>query len=405
MFPTDSVAVFAEGTFEEQTQELVNYVVRSRSDEERAAFIRPFQDALKTADGAKPLDEDAERKRKILNMLLVQVKTLGDGNEKEIEGFFNLIYAHLFNLYDIASPELAQLISGLVETISSAPSASPVIKQRILHNLFNAIPHRSSLRLAVYKSRLALAVQQGDLQAVLPSDRATVEKWLSEWDISTEQKSALLKSISDAYAAADESTASYEYQLSYVRSLPSTTPEAKTAAVEAIATALRLPTVFDFDQLFKLDAVVAAKGHELFSLLHIFLNDGLSEYKSWESSHAAVLEQHKLDKVQLERKIRLLSLASLGFQHIGHDLPYSTIAETLQVESSQVEKWVIDVVRVGLISGKLSQTTHTLHITRASARTFQLEEWKALEKRAVAWKAGLATVLEVIANARRSAGN
>jgi len=49
-----------------------------------------------------------------------------------------------------------------------------------------------------------------------------------------------------------------------------------------------------------------------------------------------------LDKTQLERKIRLLTLSSLGFKNIGQDLPYATIASALQVDSSEVEKWVID---------------------------------------------------------------
>lgn len=48
------------------------------------------------------------------------------------------------------------------------------------------------------------------------------------------------------------------------------------------------------------------------------------------------------DDAQLERKIRLLSLTTLAFQNVGHDLPYSTIADVLQVEPSQVERWVID---------------------------------------------------------------
>ena len=45
---------------------------------------------------------------------------------------------------------------------------------------------------------------------------------------------------------------------------------------------------------------------------------------------------------QLERKIRLLSLADLGFQNIGQDLPYAHVAAVLQVPPSEVERWVID---------------------------------------------------------------
>jgi translation initiation factor 3 subunit M len=59
------------------------------------------------------------------------------------------------------------------------------------------------------------------------------------------------------------------------------------------------------------------------------------------------------------------------------------------------------VIRAGLLSGKLSQTSQSLHITRSTARTFEREQWEALERRLVAWKAGLAGVLEVVAAARK----
>jgi translation initiation factor 3 subunit M len=93
----------------------------------------------------------------------------------------------------------------------------------------------------------------------------------------------------------------------------------------------------------------------------------------------------------------------------------------LQVDTAEVEKWVIDgmlpildcrpscsitslVIRADLLSGKLSQTKQSLYITRSTARTFEREQWEALEKRLLAWKSGLNNVLEVVANARRQAG-
>jgi hypothetical protein len=44
----------------------------------------------------------------------------------------------------------------------------------------------------------------------------------------------------------------------------------------------------------------------------------------------------------LERKIRLLTLVSLGTQKIGSDLPYVDIASALQIGNNEVETWVID---------------------------------------------------------------
>lgn len=84
----------------------------------------------------------------------------------------------------------------------------------------------------------------------------------------------------------------YEYSLLYVRSLEPSSEAAQAAALTLIATALRLPTIFDFDPLFKLDAVLNVKNHELFSLLQIFLNNDLAEFKEWQSKYTQTLEKY-----------------------------------------------------------------------------------------------------------------
>ena len=85
----------------------------------------------------------------------------------------------------------------------------------------------------------------------------------------------------------------------YVRSLPPSSPAGQAAAVEAITVALRLPSFFNFDSLFRLDTVLELKNHELFSLLMIFLNDGLPEYQAWEKSHPGVLEKYRASRILL----------------------------------------------------------------------------------------------------------
>jgi translation initiation factor 3 subunit M len=160
---------------------------------------------------------------------------------------------------------------------------------------------------------------------------------------------------------------SYKYMLSYIRSLSSSSPNFRSAAVDAIAATLRMPSVFDFDPLFKLDAIAAAKDHELYSLLLIFINGNLAQFTSWEQSHSPAFEKYSkslhrigfelelttdldLDRAQLQRKIRLLTLASIGFKYIGKDLPYAEIASALEIDVSEVEKWVIDGDQILFIS-------------------------------------------------------
>ncbi|KAF7332451.1 Eukaryotic translation initiation factor 3 subunit M [Mycena kentingensis (nom. inval.)] len=393
----DSIAIFGEGTFDEQIQDLVKYIAHGKPEEDRAGFLRPFQDALKGAQ------DDEGVRRKVFSMVLAETKSLGDGSEKEIEGFFNLINAHLLSLYAPDSPEIAQHTSALIQVFSAASTEQTFLKYRLLSNLFNALPRKSPLRIVVYKTLLDLAIANEELDA-LQLTRTDVEKWLREWDVSPEHKSAFLKTIADAYAKFGQHPKSYEYSIAYVRSLSPGAPETATAARELVSTALRLPFVFDFDPLFKLDAVIALKPSPLFSLLQIFLNDGLFEFDAWKATPANKETLAGLDAAQLERKIRLLTLSSVGFKNIGADLAYATLADAIHVPVAEVEKWVIDVIRTGLLAGKLSQTTQTLHVTRAKARAFEREQWEALEKRLVAWKAGLASVSDVVAQARKQGG-
>jgi translation initiation factor 3 subunit M len=215
-----------------QTQELVNYIVRNRSEEERTTFIRPFQEALRTEKTQKPIEEDEERRRTIFSMVLIEIKGLGEGSDKgrpscgscsiitdrsqEAEGFFNLVYSHLFTLFPPESSIQKQYLSDLLQVISTSPSGNTPLKYRLyvkcaflyivvlpvsfprLSNLYNAISRTSSFRLPVYESLLNIATTKDELE-VLQISQKDVQTWLSEWNITPEEKSAFLKSIVDAF--------------------------------------------------------------------------------------------------------------------------------------------------------------------------------------------------------------
>ncbi|KZV94255.1 hypothetical protein EXIGLDRAFT_767316, partial [Exidia glandulosa HHB12029] len=332
--------------------------------------------------------------------VVAEVKSFGEGSDREIEGFFNQLIAQVLDVYPPDALEAPVKRVQDVVASSTAPPDSP-IKFRILTNLFNALPRTSPLRLPVAESLIALADDDLD---VLQLSRPQVEKWLAEWDIPLETKSAFLKKVADGVAKAGQKDAAYSYLLDRLRLIPASSPEAEAATLETISAALSIPSVHDFDTLAKVDAVQSAKDHPLFALLKIFMLDGVKEYLVWAEANAAVLEQYSLQNPVLEHKIRLLTLASLAAQNVGRDLPYSEIVDALQIDESKVEVWVIDVIRAGLLSGKLSQPTKTLLVTRSTTRSFARTEWETLEKRLATWKTGLLGVLDVVAAARAAAG-
>ena len=57
-------------------------MAEGKSDEERAAYVQQFSGALTITEGQKPLDKDPERRRRVVGLVVKEVKGLGTGSEK-----------------------------------------------------------------------------------------------------------------------------------------------------------------------------------------------------------------------------------------------------------------------------------------------------------------------------------
>jgi translation initiation factor 3 subunit M len=131
----------------------------------------------------------------------------------------------------------------------------------------------------------------------------------------------------------------------------------KDQATRAIKEAIELPEVTNFEDLFRLTAIQSLKASnpKLLELLNIFLDKTLKEYRAFSKKNPDFVSKSGLVADQIVHKLRLLSLATLAAGHVGGDVPYSTIAETLEIQESEVELWVIDGIRTGLIDAKMNQ--------------------------------------------------
>jgi translation initiation factor 3 subunit M len=58
--------------------------------------------------------------------------------------------------------------------------------------------------------------------------------------------------------------------------------------------------------------------------------------------------------------------------------------------------WVIDVIRAGLVEGKLSQLNQTFLIHRSTYRVFGDNQWREVASRLDMWRNSLVGVLQVI---------
>lgn len=201
---------------------------------------------------------------------------------------------------------------------------------------------------------------------------------------------------------------SYQYVLRAIRTFASdevSTKEAQTLSLRALKSALLSPTHFDFHDLTSLPSIQAlSDSHpKYFELLEVVSEKELEDYSDFRDEYEDFIEEAGLDNSKLHRKMRLLTLASLAASTATRELEYKRIGQALQVPSEDVEMWVIDVIRAGLVEGKLSQQKQTFLVHRTTYRVFGEKQWREIATRLDSWKESLRGVLEVVRRERQAA--
>lgn len=157
-------------------------------------------------------------------------------------------------------------------------------------------------------------------------------------------------------------------------------------------------THFLFQDLRSIPSVQAlGDSHPVYSqLLDIFAEQDLEDYNDFNEEHEGWVEQQKLDHEKLHRKMRLLTFASLAAATPSREIEYGRIAKALQVPREDVERWAIDVIRAGLVEGKLSQQRGMFLVHKVTYRVFGQKQYQELATRVDHWRTTLQNVLGVV---------
>ncbi|KAF9961519.1 hypothetical protein BGZ72_003357 [Mortierella alpina] len=382
----DSI-IFIDAPVQDQAVELATYISSLRADEEQALVkeVVALVEAEKVTDAA--------------NVLVKESKTLLEAPEKEFEAAFNLLVAIALN--DASKTGLEQIL----KTIVSEPTQKSTLKFKVLSNIFNTLPANSPLRLQVFTSIVELAVATDDMDLVLPQLQY-VPSWISEWGVGVEAERTLLLTVSDRLKETGNQYQSLEFLLKFLTTFNGTSEldGQKATATRAIVESITLPNVLNFENLLKVDAIQHLKSEKVYELLSVFMSGNVQDFRALTAKNAGLVKELGLDEEDTLRKIRLLSLASLGSENLTRELSYQEIAKALEVEETEVELWVIDVIRAGLVEAKLNQVSKVVIISRSIYRTFGTAQWQQLSQRLNGWKQSLADILQVIANAKLTTG-
>jgi len=232
-----------------------------------------------------------------------------------------------------------------------------------------------------------------------------LDSWIAAWETDEEDQRKLYLEIANVAADAGEDAQSYNYLLRALRTIPVdevSSEESQKLAIRALKAALSHPSHFDFQDLTSSDPIQALRKSDAdwYDLLEVFNAELLDDYNDFLESHDDFLSDASLDPSILHRKMRLLTLASLAASTPSRSLPYQHIARALQIPSEDVEMWVIDVIRAGLVEGKLSQLNQTFLIHRSTYRVFGEKQWTEVQGRLDTWRTSLMGVLEVVRSER-----
>ena len=162
--------------------------------------------------------------------------------------------------------------------------------------------------------------------------------------------------------------------------------------------ALLSNTHFLFQDLRAIPSVQAlSDSHPVYSqLLDIFAEQDLEDYNDFNEEHEGWVEQQKLDHDKLHRKMRLLTFASLAATTPSREIEYAKITKALQIPEDDVEMWAIDVIRAGLVEGKLSQKRNVFLVHKVTYRVFGQRQYQELATRVDHWRSTMQSVLGVL---------
>ncbi|KAK5663620.1 hypothetical protein OQA88_4051 [Cercophora sp. LCS_1] len=377
--------IFVDGTFAELAQEMADYI--------------------QIGDQVKPFLEK-EQNEEALQAIVKASNFLNSVPEKEFTAAYNLLI-HLVLQAKEPKKYLPTVCGNLLKPITSSPTHGFTLASGALSTIFNLLEVKNPLRYNVFLQIVRFLRQHGQFELMKPRLK-NLDLWFEEWETDEDDQRKLLVEVSDAAAESGDEEEAYHYLLKAIGTFDRddqeeiTSEEAQKLALKAVRSAISSPTRFDFQDLRALPSVQALNdSHPVYAqLLDIFTEQDLEDYNDFREEHEGWIEKEKLDHEKLQRKMRLLTFASLGASTPSREIPYDSIVKALAITPEEVELWTIDVIRAGLVEGRLSQSKRVFLLHRTTYRVFGEKQWRELGTRIDQYKVVVDRLTAVVRKAQ-----
>eukprot|EP00750_Incisomonas_marina_P006545 INCI14636.1.p1 GENE.INCI14636.1~~INCI14636.1.p1 ORF type:complete len:424 (+),score=106.28 INCI14636.1:255-1526(+) len=348
------------------------------------------------------------------------------GENKEVVDTFNIIFELLDTIDKDTQQDLSRTLANkVVATVADREGSHAETRLIVLGNLYNAAFIADAdfleLRFSVLRSLVKYAAAQGKLSAVAAFLHSTTDIFALLEKASTAVRRETLSTIYDALEVSGEAKALEQTYL--IKYLATFNDESEHAAIDsgvqslactAIAASIGNVLAANGRQLLNLAAVKSLNSAggskaQLFALLEIF-NDGLlPDYLKFQAENPAVLKEFSINHEQALRSMRLLSLCTACSSDTSSQgtLTYANAAKAMGLEASsedelagQVEDWVMQAIKAGLVDAKMCQQTRKLIVYSSTQRNFQAQQWKEMAKKIGRWKTQINKLLVSVKNIR-----
>ncbi|XP_063397935.1 eukaryotic translation initiation factor 3 subunit M-like [Mytilus trossulus] len=273
---------------------------------------------------------------------------------------------------------------------SSSGDKRASLRIKLLSNLFSGLDEKSSSRADVYLCLVKLA-HQTDLLYLVNTNLTNVKKWAKQWDVSSTKYQNILRSLHDALLDTKTSEAATKVMIDLLGTYTEdNASQAKNDAHRCIVTHLADPNTFLMDHLLLLKPVKFLEGELIHDLLSIFVSGTITQYQQFYKTNTDFVKSLGLSHDQNLRKMRMLTFMQMSENK--KELDYSVIQKELDLQESEIEEFIIDILRTKSVRVKIDQMQKKVVIHSSIHRQFGRQHWQMIQQSLLHWRDNLDTV-------------
>eukprot|EP01120_Amphizonella_sp_Union-15-10_P014785 TRINITY_DN730_c0_g1_i1.p1 TRINITY_DN730_c0_g1~~TRINITY_DN730_c0_g1_i1.p1 ORF type:complete len:509 (-),score=126.21 TRINITY_DN730_c0_g1_i1:76-1602(-) len=326
------------------------------------------------------------------------------GETKDILGFF-CMWATLSSDKVGVSPDL---LKETIRAITDNPKQHTSIRLTLLNYIYNLHADQES-RFSILQAILKFILKTNETDSIV-DEIESIEDRIKNWPL--EHQREILKSVCLVLEKTDGTTETYRKLISKYfgtfekpnsQDLHVVKDDVKRMILNCVKSFYQLDNLLNYPVVLGLKDLPSPYA-QTFELLDIFATKRVDAFISFNTRYPDFLSSEGLNHQDLMKKIQLLTLVSLASVSSTvnnvQQISYSDIVNSLKIDESTVEIWVINAISESLIDAKIDQKNRVVLVQRSLHRAFTPQHWVSMKSKLSQWRKNLQTVIQVIEKAK-----